>query len=97
MSKSGIPVLSHAAKAIQQGMHRLMPKPDMPAPAPVPERSAEPSDPKIKERAATEFATREAAAQKHAVAAGALRSDNEVDLLGAPRTKKRAAARTLLG
>lgn len=100
MSKSGIPIISDVAKLggkLVKGILPSVPKLDAPAPAPLPERGAEPSAPKIKERAATEFATRESMVQRRAVAAGAQRSDNEADLLGYSPTKRKAASRALLG
>ena len=98
MSKSGIPIVSDVAKLGGKIFKSVMPgAPKPPTPADVPVRGAEPSDPKIKERATGEFATREAMAQRQAVAAGAQRSENEADLLGYSPPKRRGAARALLG
>lgn len=98
MSKSGIPIVSDIARAGKKLVGSVLPKaPEMPQPAPVPERAAEPSDPKIKERVTTEFATREASVQRQAVAAGAQRSENEADLLGYSPPKRKTASRMLLG
>lgn len=82
-------------KNAKEAVAGMMPKP--PTPADVPVRGAEPADPKLKERASTEFATREAAVQRQAAAAGAQRSENEADLLGYTPARRRSAARTLLG
>lgn len=94
MSKSGIPIVSDVAKAVGQGVKRLMPKmPDVPAPAPLPQRAdVAAAAPKP---ATEQFATREATAQRQ-IAAGVQQSENEYDLLGT-KAKKRDARRVLGG
>lgn len=98
MSKSGIPIISDVAKLGGKIVKGILPSvPKLDAPAPLPERGAEPSDPKIKERVTTEFATRDAIVKRQAVAAGAQRSENEADLLGYSPPKRKTASRMLLG
>ena len=69
-----------------------------PTPTDVPTRGG-PADPAIEKRATEHFPTRDALAQRQAVAAGAQRSENDADLLGniGNGARKRGAARRLLG
>lgn len=103
MSKSGIPIVSDIAKGAGKLLKPVKDifKPDIPdlasAAAPVPDRNAPPADPEIAKRVSEQFATREQDVQRKASAAGALRSENDADLLGYAAPKKRSASRALLG
>lgn len=57
-------------------------------------QAAAPSDP-IQKRAAEQFKTRDQSVQQRAAAAGAVRSENDADLLGS--AKKRRDVRRVLG
>lgn len=60
----------------------------------LPERGG-PADPEIAKRVTEQFATREQAVQRAAVAVGAQRSESDADLLGYTAPKRRSARRTL--
>jgi hypothetical protein len=92
MSKSGIPIVSDVAKL----GGKFLKTPKMPEPEALPVRGG-PADPEIQKRATVDFATRDAMVQRQAAAAGAVRSENDADLLGTVGTKKRGAARKVLG
>lgn len=86
---SPIPIIGDVTKS-------LFKQPKMPDPGELPQRGA-PADPAIQKRASEQMATREQTLQRQAGAAGALRSENDADVLGFSGAKKRAASRTLLG
>lgn len=92
-----IPIIGDVASMGTKLVGGLFKTPKMPDAAPLPERGAPPSDPAVAKRATEQLANREQALQRQAVAAGALRSENDADVLGFSGPKKRAASRSLLG
>jgi hypothetical protein len=100
MSQSGIPIVKDIAKQAGKVIDRIgdvknafkpgeRPGPDGVTPVA--------GDQKVQARASSQFATRESEMQRQAAAAGAVRSENDADLLGFTTTKKKSAARQTLG
>lgn len=83
-------LIGAGVKSVSKGIHSKTPD----AAQGLPTRGG-PADPEIAKRVTEQFATREQAVQRAAVAAGAQRSESDADLLGYTTPKRRSARRTL--